>query len=218
MGFMDKFGTGKGWLAQNLGKQARIDRMAARRDANQGTAMANRMQNRINRLSGAGGRIGDDNYRNPFKGDANTAYSQGDMSLNSGLGDTSQFDPSNKFDVMEMQKKLFPDDSSQWDGIFVKNTEAAYRGAGNENRQNQGLMGYVYNNGSQPPSGNNTGNQTTNTPTPTTTDPTQTVTSPNQHVMNSGNVIQGSGSGFDWKNALGNVGNWLTNQYNNWGN
>ena len=76
----------------------------------------------------------------------------------------------------------------------------------------------MYNNGSQPPSRNNTGNQTTNTPTPTTTDPTQTVTSPNQHVMNSGNVIQGSGSGFDWKNALGNVGNWLTNQYNNWGN
>ncbi len=185
---MDKFGTGKGWLS----KQARIDRLASRRDMNEGTAMANRLQNRINRLSGEGGRMWDDNYRNPFRGEADTAYSRGNMSLNSGLGDISQFDPSNKFDVMEMQKKLFPEDERKWDGIFGKNTEAAYRRAVNASRENQGLMGYVY--GNMPQS-----------------NPAVSNNPVSQEIMNSGNSIPGYDPGF--RGIIGSVGDWLKSKW-----
>ena len=51
---MDKFGTGQGWLAKNLGKQARIDRKATRRDNSRpGSGKYNRLSNQINRLSGS---------------------------------------------------------------------------------------------------------------------------------------------------------------------
>ena len=70
MAFMDKFGTGEGFLAKltenTFGKQNRIDRKAARRDAaTPGSGKYNRLQNQINRLSGVGGGMMDDNFLNP---------------------------------------------------------------------------------------------------------------------------------------------------------
>tara|TARA_R100000655_G_scaffold44998_1_gene81831 strand:+ start:825 stop:1580 length:756 start_codon:yes stop_codon:yes gene_type:complete len=249
MGFMDKFGTGEGWLAKTFSKEGRKARKIARRDNNPGTALANRMQNQINRMEGTGGRIGDDNYRNPFKGDANTGYAKG-QDDGSGLGDLSQFNVQNKHDVLSMQKKLFPNDPSQWDGMFGPNTEKAYRNQINAYRQGQGLMGYNYGEGFDP---NSISGKITNT-VDNVTDFAQDYASGNQGVIPgdqsfitdpikndvyptlfgsdylSGNqgYIPGDQSGIkDYlsgnqgyvpdaiQEKVGNVGNWLSNKWNN---
>ena len=108
-------------------KQRRLARnIAKREDAVKGTTQYNRIQNRINKLSG-------DPTRRAITGSSDYNRSTWNQS---GLGDTSKLDPSSHEDTLALQRKLFPDDPSQWDGVFGPNTEAAYReymGTGGDN-------------------------------------------------------------------------------------
>ena len=149
MAFMDKFGSGEGFLAKltenTFGKQARIDRKAARRDAaTPGSGKYNRLQNQINRLSGVGGGMMDDNFLNPLGTQSDFQRSKFKTTDKSAGGygevDVSQFDVTNPADVAAVQKEL----GLVEDGIFGPKTEAAYRNMVNMQRENKGLMGYTY--------------------------------------------------------------------------
>ena len=115
-------------------KQRRYNKLVAKRDkAEKGSAKWNRMQNRINRVSGVRGKM-----RNPFKGEANTAYSKS--------GDTAKFDVSNEFDVIKAQKMLFPNNPEEWDGMFGPKTAKAWQNHVNANRTSSGQTPYTYGN------------------------------------------------------------------------
>ena len=125
------------------GQQRRYDRRVSRRDeAGEGTAQWNRMQNKINRMTGS-------DKRYDRQGDVDTDY-QGSIGGDSHLGDISSFDVNNKFDVMALQRQLFPNDESQWDGKFGPKTEEAYRTMLNSQRVNKGLDSYMYDEGFDP--------------------------------------------------------------------
>jgi len=174
MGFMDKFGTGEGFLAKlaenTFGKQARIDRKAARRKGLvEGSARYNRLSNQINRLSGTGGGIGDENFRNPFGNnpggtaftrsnikDINAGANSGRPGANMGF-DFSKFDVSNPTDVAAIQTEMIKqgvlpetyvnrqgETVSSADGMFGPQTERAYRDFVNMQRSGKGLMDYTY--------------------------------------------------------------------------
>jgi hypothetical protein len=128
-GFMGKFGTGEGAISGMFDKQKRMDRnVAMRDDATKGTHKYNRIQNRINRLSG-------DPTRHKITGVSDYNRS---TTMDEGLGDTSLFDPTSHEDTLALQRKLFPDDESQWDGIFGPQTQQAYQNWMGENK------GYSY--------------------------------------------------------------------------
>ena len=149
MAFMDKFGTGEGFLAKltenTFGKQARIDRKAARRDAaTPGSGKYNRLQNQINRLSGVGGSMMDDNFLNPLGTQSDFKRSKFKTTDKSAGGygefDFSKFDVTNPADVAAVQKEL----GLVEDGIFGPKTEEAYRNMVNMQRRGKGLMDYTY--------------------------------------------------------------------------
>ena len=145
---MDKFGTGEGFLAKltenTFGKQNRIDRKAARRDAaTPGSGKYNRLQNQINRLSGVGGGMMDDNFLNPLGTQSDFQRSKFKTTDKSAGGygefDFSKFDVTNPADVAAVQKEL----GLVEDGIFGPETEKAYRNMVNMQRESKGLMGYT---------------------------------------------------------------------------
>jgi hypothetical protein len=149
MAFMDKFGPGEGFLAKltenTFGKQNRIDRKAARRDAaTPGSGKYNRLQNQINRLSGVGGGMMDDNFLNPLGTQSDFQRSKFKTTDKSAGGygefDFSKFDVTNPADVAAVQKEL----GLVEDGIFGPETEKAYRNMVNMQRESKGLMGYTY--------------------------------------------------------------------------
>lgn len=166
MGFMDKFGTGEGFLAKlaenTFGKQARIDRKAARRDAaTPGSGKYNRLQNQINRLSGVGGGLMDDNFLNPLGTQSDFQRSKFKTTDKSAGGygefDFSQFDVSNPADVAAIQREMIKsgvlpetyvnrqgETVSSADGMFGPQTEKAYRNFVNMQRSGKGLMDYTY--------------------------------------------------------------------------
>lgn len=59
--------------------------------------------------------------------------------------DSQNFDVTDKDQVLNLQKRLFPDDPSQWDSMFGPKTEEAYRGMVNTQRTDSGQDPYVYN-------------------------------------------------------------------------
>ena len=61
-----------------------------------------------------------------------------------GFPGSANFNVSDPNQVLALQKQLFPDDESQWDGIFGPKTEGAYRSMVNADRTEQGLDPYVY--------------------------------------------------------------------------
>ena len=61
-----------------------------------------------------------------------------------GAFDSANFNVQDKNQVMELQKQLFPDDPSQWDGVFGPNTEGAYRNMVNQQRTGAGQDPYTY--------------------------------------------------------------------------
>jgi hypothetical protein len=68
----------------------------------------------------------------------------GDGGGNTGAFDSANFNVEDKEQVLNLQKQLFPDDPSQWDGIFGKNTEGAYRTMVNQQRTDAGQDPYTY--------------------------------------------------------------------------
>lgn len=61
-----------------------------------------------------------------------------------GAFDSANFNVQDKNQVMELQKQLFPDDPSQWDGVFGPNTQGAYRTMVNQQRTGAGQDPYTY--------------------------------------------------------------------------
>ena len=68
----------------------------------------------------------------------------GDGGGDTGAFDSANFDVQDKNQVMELQKQLFPDDPSQWDGMFGPNTQGAYRNMVNQQRTAGGQDAYTY--------------------------------------------------------------------------
>jgi hypothetical protein len=164
-----------------FGKQARIDRKAKRRDdAAPGSAEYNRMQNQINRISGEGGGLFDDNYLNPFGTQSSfqsSKFKTNDEKVGEyGDFDFSKFDVSNPADVSAIQKEMIKQNFlpetyvnrqgetvSSADGVFGSMTDEAYKKFVNAQRANQGLDGYTYgdNQNSTGTYGQDTGSKTT---------------------------------------------------------
>jgi len=61
-----------------------------------------------------------------------------------GAFDSANFNVEDKEQVMGLQKRLFPDDPSQWDGMFGPKTQGAYRNMVNQQRTGAGQDPYTY--------------------------------------------------------------------------
>tara|TARA_R110000824_G_scaffold158439_9_gene332296 strand:- start:454 stop:1191 length:738 start_codon:yes stop_codon:yes gene_type:complete len=61
-----------------------------------------------------------------------------------GAFDSANFNVEDKEQVMGLQKQLFPDDPSQWDGMFGPKTQGAYRNMVNQQRTAGGQDAYTY--------------------------------------------------------------------------
>jgi|10_taG_2_1085330.scaffolds.fasta_scaffold44962_2 hypothetical protein len=73
-----------------------------------------------------------------------------------GAFDSANFNVQDKNQVMELQKQLFPDDPSQWDGVFGPNTQGAYRTMVNQQRTDAGQDAYTYGSSQSAPQVNDT--------------------------------------------------------------
>jgi hypothetical protein len=74
----------------------------------------------------------------------NQGGNQGGDQGTTGAFDSANFNVQDKNQVLNLQKRLFPDDPDQWDGIFGPKTEQAYRGMVNQQRTAAGQDPYTY--------------------------------------------------------------------------
>ena len=153
-----------------FGNRQTIDRLSGRRDKQiKGSKGWNRIQNRINKLSG------DDtqhssaqteyqaSLNSPNQGsNINKGY-EPEVAMNKNFGDTSKFDVGNQQDVMKMQRMLVNkgllaptytdrdgNEVNSIDGKFGDDTQGAYRNMMHMSREAKGEDRYTYENEADP--------------------------------------------------------------------
>ena len=154
-----------------------IDRLAGRRDKKtKGSKAWNRIQNRINRLSGDDTQHSNDqteyqaSLNSPNQGsNINKGY-EPEVAMNKNFGDTSKFDVGNQQDVMKMQRMLVNkgllaptykdrdgNEVNSIDGRFGDDTQGAYRSMMDMSREAKGEDKYTYGNEADPDAANAVG-------------------------------------------------------------